>query len=270
VGTGVDEPVVGLLAEEWDAIAAFGRRLGGDDWDRPSACPGWSVRDLLSHMIGTERSLLGDPPPDPPATVAPYVRNEVGERNEAWVASRRATPGERLVEEFAEVTARRLDMLLSCPSARFDEVGPSPVGHVPYREFMRVRVMDCWVHEQDMRLATNRPGHRDGPVADLAIDRIASAMAFVVGKRAAAPEGASVRFELSPRRLDIAVRGGRAVVVDRLEGAPTASLAMDVQTFWRLGCGRLSGAAARRAGLVELGNDAELGARVLDAMAIMI
>ena len=271
MATGVDEPVVGLLAQEWDAIVALGRELRADEWDLPSACPGWSVRDLLSHMIGTERSLLGDPSPDPPASAAPHVRNDVGERNEAWVASRRTTPGAQLVGEFAEVTARRLADLLSWASARFDELGPSPVGQVPYREFMRVRVMDCWVHEQDMRLATRRPGHREGPVADLAIGRIASAMPFVVGKRVGAPDGSSVRFDLSPaRRLDVVVRGARAQAVDRLDGAPTATLTMDTETFWRLGCGRLSGAAARSAGLVELRNDVELGALVLDAMAIMI
>ena len=59
--------------------------------------------------------------------------------------------------------------------------GPSPAStrsvrarsaRFPYREFMRVRVMDSWVHEQDIRVATGRPGHDSGPAAQLSIDRL--------------------------------------------------------------------------------------------------
>jgi uncharacterized protein (TIGR03083 family) len=271
--TPADEPVVALLAEEWDAIVGLGRLLEAREWDLPTECPGWTVRDLVSHMIGTERSLLGERAPSGPDELPGHVHNEVGARNETWVAARRSIPGEAVLEEFREVTARRLEALRSSPASRFEEVGPSPVGQVPYREFMRVRVMDCWVHEQDMRVATGRPGHTSGPAATLSLERISSAMPFVVGKQAGAPEGASVRFELGgtgARRIDIAVRQGRAAVDDALHGDPTTVLRMDGDTFWRLGCGRVSGDAALAAGLVDVAGDTELGGAVLRAMAFMI
>jgi uncharacterized protein (TIGR03083 family) len=144
---------------------------------------------------------------------------------------------------------------------------------VPYREFMRVRVMDCWIHEQDIRVATARPGHSQGPAAALAIERLASAMPFIVGKKAAAPDGSSVRFELtgsSPQRLNVVVRDGRATMDPDFDGEPTAEIRMDLEVFWRLGCGRVTGEAARGAGLVEVRGDAELGERVVDTMAFMI
>jgi uncharacterized protein (TIGR03083 family) len=273
MATEADEPVVGILDEEWGAIAALGQELADPEWDMPSECPGWSVRDVMAHMIGTERDLLGDPAPSTPTPLPVHVHNDVGAHNEAWVASRRSQPGEVVLDEFRSVTARRLDQLRSWPSSRFDETGPSPVGNVPYREFMHVRVMDCWVHEQDIRVATGRPGHDDGPAARLAFDRLCSAVPFVVGKRAAAPEGASVRFELRgpmARRLDVVVRGGRATTVADLDEEPTAALDMDAEVFWRLACGRVTGPAARSAGLVEVRGDTELGGRVVDALAIMI
>ncbi|HTZ08617.1 MAG TPA: maleylpyruvate isomerase family mycothiol-dependent enzyme, partial [Acidimicrobiales bacterium] len=182
-------------------------------------------------------------------------------------------PGATVLEEFRSVTARRLADLRSWPTARFDEPGPSPVGVVPYREFMAVRVMDSWVHEQDMRVATGRPGHDHGPAAELSLGRLVSAMPFVVGKQARAPEGSSVRFELAgplARRLDVAVRQGRAAVVDDLGGPPSATVRLDTEVFWRLACGRVTGAAARHAGLVAIEGDAALGASVVDAMAFMI
>jgi uncharacterized protein (TIGR03083 family) len=273
MATGAQEQTVAVLAEEWEAIASLGVQLRPEEWSLPSECPAWTVRDLVAHMIGTERSLLGEPAPPRPAVVAPHVRNEVGASNEAWVDARRTVAGADLVAEFAEVTARRLADLRAWPAERFDEVGPSPVGMVPYREFMAVRVMDCWVHEQDIRFATGRPGHAEGPAATIAMARIASAMPFVVGRRAGAPEGASVRFEVrdpGARRIDVVVRDGRAVVADDLGGEPTATLAMDGEAFWRLGCGRISGADARAGGLAEVGGDDALAERVLGSMAFMI
>ena len=273
VTTGTGEPVVAILVEEWQALEGLGGDLTDPEWDLPSECPGWTVRDVLSHLIGIERSLLGDPSPAPLDELPPHVANEIGARNEAWVEARRALPGRAVLDEFRDVTARRLADLRTSPSARFDEIGPSPVGQVPYREFMRVRVMDCWVHEQDMRVATGRPGHDSGPAAELSLERLSSAMPFVVGKQAGAPEGSSVRFELRgtmSRRIDVVVRDGRASTVAELEGHPTTVLDMGVEAFWRLACGRVDGESARLAGLVVVDGDIELAYRVLDAMAFMI
>jgi uncharacterized protein (TIGR03083 family) len=272
VDNGSQEPVVDLLADAWNAIGELGDVLEVGEWELPSECPGWTVRDVLSHMVGTELALLGEPAPDP-LSAPLHVHNEVGARNEGWVASLRNHTGPEVLDVFRDVTARRLVQLRSWPPARFDEVGPSPVGKVPYREFMRVRVMDCWIHEQDIRVATARPGHREGPVATLAIDRLASAMPFIVGKKAEAPDGSTVRFELTgeeDRRLDVVVSDGRATLDASSGSDPTAEVRMDLEVFWRLGCGRVTGEAARGAGLVELRGDTGLGERVVDHMAFMI
>ena len=55
-----DEPIVEVLAEEWAAILALGGGLTPDEWSRPTECPGWTVLDLVSHLIGIERTLLGE------------------------------------------------------------------------------------------------------------------------------------------------------------------------------------------------------------------
>jgi uncharacterized protein (TIGR03083 family) len=265
------EPVVAALAEEWAAITELGAALSEAEWELPSECPGWSVRDLVSHLIGVERSLLGEPSPAVPTDRAPHVHNDMGALNEAWVAARRGLPGPAVLEEFSEVTGRRLEQLAGFPADRFDEIGPSPVGQVPYREFLHVRVMDCWVHEQDIRVATGRPGHAEGAPAEIALDRISSAMPFVVAKRAGAPDGSGVRFDLagSPsRRMEVAVSDGRGAL-GKLDH-PDVTLAMDAEVFWRLGCGRIGGQAALDAALVGMHGDTALGERVVRNMAFMI
>lgn len=266
------EPIVDLLAEEWVAIAALGAELRPEEWTLLTECPGWTVRDVLAHMVGTELTLLGTQAPPVPDPMPDHVHNPIGAGNEAWVAARRPLPAEDVLTEFRDVTERRLAALRSMGPDDFGRPGPSPVGVVPYREFMSVRLMDCWVHEQDMRVASGRRGHAGGPVAQAALDRIASAMPFVVGKKASAPEGARVRFAITgaaPRRLDVLVVDGRARAEPE-DGPATAQVTCDAEVFWRLGCGRLAGPAARRGGDVALAGDAELACRVVDSMAFMI
>ncbi len=193
----MSERVVELLEEVWASIGSFCSTLTAEQWALPTDCPGWSVKDNLAHIIGTERMLLGEASPelvgDPPS----YVHNDIGRFNQAWVDSRRGVSPEELLEEFQEVTARRLLQLSSFSPEHFNQVGPSPVGEVSYREFMNVRVFDCWVHEQDMRRAVGEPGDLTGPVAELAFWRAASAMPYVVGKRVKAPDGSVILFDIN-------------------------------------------------------------------------
>ena len=98
-------------------------------------------------------------------------------------------------------------------------VGFTPVGERPYAVFMEVRVFDSWVHEQDVRLALDRPGGSGNQASALSIDRMQGAMGYVVGKRARCPEGTAVRFvvtgpERDARDFTVAVVDGRAAEVD--------------------------------------------------------
>ena len=75
---------------------------------------------------------------------------------------------------------------------------------------MRIRAFDCWLHEQDIRDAVGRPGGEEGPAAEAALDEIAAALGYVVGKKAGAPQGSRVRFELTgPAARDDRRRGRR-------------------------------------------------------------
>ena len=60
---GIGEPVIEELTEVWASVVVACEQLDDEQWDRPTDCPGWSVKDNLSHLIGIERMLLGDPSP---------------------------------------------------------------------------------------------------------------------------------------------------------------------------------------------------------------
>ncbi|RBL87383.1 hypothetical protein DDE05_03760, partial [Streptomyces cavourensis] len=46
-----------------EAISDLVKPLAETEWNRRTPCPWWSVRDIVSHVIGMECEMLGDPRP---------------------------------------------------------------------------------------------------------------------------------------------------------------------------------------------------------------
>lgn len=99
-------------------------------------------------------------------------------------------------------------------------------------------------------------------------------MPFVVGKRAAPPDGTAVRFLIEGdlgRSITVVVAGGRASAAPVGEDIePDVTLTTDQDTFWRLAYGRVTAVEALADQSVRLDGDVLLGQRVLDGMAFMI
>ena len=149
------------------------------------------------------------------------------------------------------MTTTRLAQLDELTAAEWAAIGWSPMGQVPHAEFMTARVYDSWVHEQDVRLALDRPGG-SGNAASAILGRIQDAMPFVVGKKAGCADGTAVRFDDpgpgdDARAFTVAVEGARARTVDD-EVTPTVTLSFSSLDFIRLGCGRASGGQVQAAG----------------------
>lgn len=259
------------LAETWDGLADACFELSETEWALPTECPGWDVKDQLSHLIGIERTIMGEPAPAWDGPLGAHVKNDFAASNELWIAVRRPLPGRVVRAEFVEVTRERLAQLGALDEEQWAAVGWSPVGEVPHAVFMEVRVFDSWVHEQDVRRALDRPGGTGNAASAISLARVQGAMPFVVGKKAGCADGTSVRFEIAGpgadgRAFTVAVAGGRAREVDG-DGVPTATLAMSAVDFVRLGCGRATALEATEAVAVS-GEDA-VGRRVLGAMNFM-
>ena len=266
--------VVAALAEEWKVIAELCAGLDEADWAAPTDCPGWSVQDNLSHIIGTERMLLGEPAPATDAGEAPHAHNDIGRINELWVAERRPRPPAAVLEEFSEVTAARREALAAMTQADFDAESPTPAGTDSYGRFMRIRTLDCWMHEQDIRGAVGRPGHTGGPVVETVLDEFACAVGFAVAKLGQPPEGARVLISLTgpaARDWHVQVRAGRGGLVAGFDGGeqPTLTIRTDAHTYTRLAGGRIAGDAALSAGLVSLEGDVGAAGQILAALVYM-
>ncbi|NKZ05776.1 maleylpyruvate isomerase N-terminal domain-containing protein [Actinomadura latina] len=47
-----------LFSRSWTALRAAVGELSGDDWERPSGCTGWLVRDLVCHLVIDAQDVL--------------------------------------------------------------------------------------------------------------------------------------------------------------------------------------------------------------------
>ncbi len=149
----------------WQALSDVGTGLTEEDWKTPTDLPGWSVQDTLSHVIGTERLLEGLPAPQAlPGDQPPHVRNPIGEFNEREVAARRSRPGADVLAEWDELRAVRQRMLAAAGDEYFQQPMDTPTGPGTMTDFLAARILDCWVHEQDIRRALDLPGRFDVPL----------------------------------------------------------------------------------------------------------
>jgi uncharacterized protein (TIGR03083 family) len=113
---------------------------------RVPACPDWTVRDLLSHLVGLGADVVAGDEPD--------------DHNAGWtarqVARRRDRDVRALVEEWRSVAG-------------------------PLRDWMAAHgtrpLFDVTIHEQDLRGALGAPGAQDTPAMAAVRDRYAARLA---------------------------------------------------------------------------------------------
>ncbi len=243
-----------------------------DEWNAATCLPGWTVKDITAHLIGTESMLAGIEAPRVERDVRSFdhVRNDIAAFNELWVESLRPVPGSDVLERYREIVALRTEQLGAMTQADFGKQSNTPVGPAPYGRFMRIRVFDCWLHELDICDALGRTGSEGGPRAELGSAEVFGAVPFIVGKRGKAPEGARITIELSgplARTVHIEVHG-RATEVPALSEPATTTIAMDSGLFVRLAGGRVR--AEDRIDEITLGGDTEVGRRIVDNLAFTI
>lgn len=259
---------VAALGEVWASLGDLLASLRDDEWLLPTPLPGWSVQDNASHIIGTEAMLSGEPAPDIviDRSSRDHVRNDIGAFNEQWVQALRAWQPNEVLARFRELTGARLATLEQMGDDEWNAESFTPAGQDTYGRFMQIRVFDCWFHEQDIRDATGRSGHLRGPAVEVVLDEMATALGFVVGKKAGAAAGERVTFTLTDggavvRQLHVEV-GDRAALVDDLSGPPTVVLTMPVGVMTRRCAGRVGPDDLLDQVVVE--GNAELASKILE------
>lgn len=266
------DKVVDALTEEWRHIEELMAPLSDTQWVQTSILPGWSVQDIVAHMIGTESMLAGEtaPPANRDLSDSGHVHNDIAAMNEQWVDSMRDLSPQAVLQRFVTIRGSRAKSLEQMTEEEFDAPSWTPAGQATYGRFMQIRVYDCWLHEHDIRDTLGLPGNDSGAPAEVAMDELSTALGFIVAKKAGAPDGTTVTFEIKggvPRTFHVAVTG-RATLVDRLDGATTVTLHLTSDQLFRLAGGRVDPATLLDSLVID--GDGELGRRIVSALPFTI
>ncbi len=252
--------------ESAESIIALAGELDDADWSRPTDCDEWTVKDIVAHLAHLESELCN---PGQNTYEEPSGTRVISAYTAKGVEARRDRTPAELVAELAAAVEMRASRLAELPE---DPTAPAPVtpGGVAWSwdELLRNRAIDMWVHEQDIRRATGRPGGLDSTGAHVAVMTFSFAMPYVLGKRVQPPAMSTVRWEVTGETpLELAVRvgaDGRASAIDTLV-EPSVNLTMSTETFTVLTAGRRDPDEVE----VEIDGDQSLGMATLAAMAIM-
>ncbi|MCQ4194814.1 MULTISPECIES: maleylpyruvate isomerase family mycothiol-dependent enzyme [Streptomyces] len=242
-------PTLQPYADAWthsiEAISELVQPLAEAEWNRRTPCPGWSVRDIVSHVLGLDSEMLGDPRPIHTLPRDLYhVTNDHQRYTEMQVDVRRHHTAPEMTSELEYMIIRRNRQLRNESRDPGTKVRGPLSTELTLEEAMRRHAFNVWAHEQDLRTALGRPGNLDSPGAHVARDALLDELPAVVAERADAPRSSAVVFDvhgpvefLRTIRVDIQ---GRGTLETAPALGPAATLTMDWETYFRLACGRVS------------------------------
>lgn len=242
--------------------------LEPEEWDQPTVCEGWNVKDVTLHLLGVDIGTISrgrdgvTMSPDAEVGLAAWLN----EFNEEWVqAARRLSP--RLLRELLNITGEmferhletvELDAVTAHVSWASDD--PVPVWLDIAREYT-----ERWVHQQQIRDATGRPGLREAEFMAPVLQTFVHALPKTY-KDVDAAEGTAVQLQANGP--------GGGIWHVRLSGSewhleagkhpdPDTAVTMDEDSAWRVFTRDPHGRPP------EIEGDETLGRHVVDAVAII-
>jgi uncharacterized protein (TIGR03083 family) len=165
----IAEPAIRQRRRLAEALAS----LDEEQWAHPSRCDGWSSRDVIVHLDGTNAfwsysiaaGLRGEPSQvlaafDPAATPAEMV------------AAAADVPTSAVLDQFVASSEALVNLLASLDEADWTAQAEAPPGHQSVSAVAHHALWDSWIHERDILLPL-------GVTPDREPDEIAASLRYV-------------------------------------------------------------------------------------------
>jgi len=267
--------LVEAFAHTAQAVIDLGLGCSDDDFAQPTECPGWTVHDQISHVVGVEAWLAGHRDPRVEMPQYEHIRNDLGKKVEYAVQVRRGRTGAEVISELEDVLAQRLSTLRD-PMLTDTSIIAGPFGPDQAVTVLMLRTFDVWAHEQDIRSALGRPGNLDSPAASVFVSTVMTQLPRLVARGAALEPGHPVVIDVTGSDSAVGARLGIGVEPDDqgrarghvLSGEPAAgsatTISLSTEAFTRRAAGRrpVSDTA------YEVDGDETIARRVLEALVV--
>lgn len=264
--------LVEAFAQTAQAVIDLGHSCGVEDLAQPTECPGWTVHDQISHVVGVEAWLEGHQDPRVEMPHYEHIRNDLGKRVEYAVEVRRGRTGTEVVAELENVLAQRLSTLRS-PALTDTSIIAGPFGPDLAATVVLMRTFDVWAHEQDIRSALGRPGNLDSPAAAVFVSSVMLQLPRLIAKGVGLEPGHPVFIDVTGPvvarqgvRVEVDEQGrsrGHAMTADPQPNGPT-TISLSTEAFTRRAAGRRS---VSDTAYSVVGDDA-IARRVLEALVV--
>lgn len=263
---------VKLLQQESGRLKQYLNVLPPEAWNRPSACAGWEVRDVVAHLVlqaeiftgWVSRGLQGDAStpeglPDAGAVNAVMMSETLGQMSVA----RRKSLGDQLLATFNATGDQFNQLLAGVGPSDWDKPCYHVFGTVPLRAFIDDRITELAIHGWDIRSSLEPEAYLSPESLPAIMDWVPGTVGWVFRPGSRLPAPVRYRFEVTeafPSRSDIIVEGDKVSVEPPGAAEANVTFHCDAETFVLTMCGRLTLDSAITDGRVSVEGDRRLAA----------
>jgi uncharacterized protein (TIGR03083 family) len=268
--------VMDLMVDERAALVSLLRSLHSYQWALPTGCPGWSVKDIVLHLLGDDVGVLsrGRDSQDPVEERLPLSWDELvdglNRLNQRWVEGTRHM-SHRLAVDLLELTGSWTHDFFSSLDAYAPGDVVSWAGSEPAPNWLGIarEYTERWTHQQQIREAVAAPALMDANFLHPVLATFMRSLPRTY-EGIQAPIGTVVEVQVQGDA------GGTWHLVHESEGwvlregtasKPTARAYLQARDAWRLFTKSLTAAEAEEAIAVE--GDKDLARCLHRAVAII-
>jgi uncharacterized protein (TIGR03083 family) len=267
------EQLIGIAHAERQRLGRMIQFAEPDTWEQPSACAGWWNRDVMAHLAGQDTAaaqlLKGDP-----ATEFDDFRASLGDAPftvdglNAYLVNRRSgLPYREVLTTWGQAAQALLGYaaLLSEEDWRARRF-PWLSGEIAARYLVQSRVVEWWVHGEDMR-ATNGlgPEYQHWPI-HLTIDMAVRMLPWALGEAGLDLHGLTIEVDVIGAGQGLWRWGLGAGEVPDPDGKADAWILGRAPQLALVAAHRLPVDEVLDAGILVLGGDVDLADVVLRTM----
>lgn len=250
--------------------------IPADQWDEPSLCPGWSVGDVVAHTLALESELHGDPLPDhePDWAQLPHASDALSQYIERPIDWYRGLGQDVVLAELQEMTQwRRADFAQDATTDPDEEVLNFGGWRMPRARMIRTRILDIWIHDQDIRGALGNVGDLGTDGAWVTAEQLVRGLPFVWAKQVGAPVGSSVQLRVTGPGVEFIVQvvvddAARGILTAEPVVEPTVRLTLPWPLYVHLSAGRIGALAEATGGQAQVDGDAHLATELLKRLVV--
>jgi len=266
--------VPGLFPILLDELISLLKGLTKAEWDLPTICSSWSVKDVALHLLGGDIGILSwkrdGYSPLPSINSWNHLVSLVNEQNELWVKGTQRI-GPPLIIDLLKFTGdqvssyfQSLDPFAIGGPVDWVSPDPAPVWLDLAREYT-----ERWHHQQHIRDSVGKPGLKEQKFLTPVLDTFILALPRTF-KKVKAKNGTSIVISITGsvrKQWTLNINFGEWRLYEGSTGDYQVNVVIEDDVAWRIFTNEISPVEANKR--VQIEGNRQLGEKVLETVSII-